>query len=97
MIVWRQVYSVKPGCAQDFMHLLQEIWGWLDNPVPHRIYMSMSGVVNRVVQEIEFEKFEEQQKFVADVFSRPEWPAARDRWQELEEVGTSQEFFRLVE
>ena len=97
MIVWRQAYSVKPGRARDFVHLLQEIWGWVDNPVPYRIYTPISGVVNRVVQEIEFEDFEEQHKFVADVFSRPEWPAARDRWQELEEFGTNTEFLRLVE
>ena len=44
-----------------------------------------------------FENFEERQKFMADVFGRPEWPAKRDRWFELADFGTSYEFFTLLE
>jgi len=46
---------------------------------------------------MECEDFEERQKWRADVFGRPEWPAARDRWFELEEFGANIEFFALVE
>jgi hypothetical protein len=59
--------------------------------------MPISGPHNIVVQEMEFEDFEELEKFTADVFSRPEWPAKRDRWYDLADFGGSDEFFRLVE
>ena len=97
MMLWRQVNAVKPGRAPDFVKLLQEIWGWLDSPVPHRIYRPISGPHGIVIQEMEFEDFEERQKFLADLYSRPEWPATRDRWFELKDFGGSDEFYRLVE
>ena len=97
MMVWRMVNAVKPGRGQDFVDLLQEMWGWLDSPVPHRIYVPISGPHMTVVQEMEFEDSEERQRFMSDMFSRPEWPAARDRWFELVVFGGSDEFFRLVE
>ena len=96
MIVERHVYAVKPGRARDFVRLLQEIWGWLDSPVAHRIYRPISGSANTVIQEMEFEDFGARQKWRADLFGRPEWSAAMARWHELEEFGSSVEFFRLV-
>ena len=77
--------------------MIKEIWGWLALPQVHRIYRPSIGPFNTVIQEIEFGDFEERQEFWADLQSRPEFPEAQKRWNEILDTGGSNEILRLVE
>jgi len=37
MIVQHQQFRIKPGCVDEAIELMQEMWK-LGDPIPHRIY-----------------------------------------------------------
>jgi hypothetical protein len=84
----------KPGCVDEAMEVMQDMWQLVD-PLPHRIYRGFTGPFDTVYQEIEFEDFEQYQKWWADTWSKI--APLRDKWQSLLETGGSAQLLRLVE
>jgi hypothetical protein len=98
MIVERHTWEMQWWTGVNgVVELIQETWGWLDLPITHRIYTTVTGVGNTVIQEIEFEDFEAREKFWADLNSRPEWGPTLEKWRDLGQVRWTVELLRLVE
>jgi len=69
-------------------------------PHPHpttRIYVPITGRVDVVHVETEFEDLEARGKFFAAVFSNSEAAPYLERWDELRGSGITDELLRLVE
>ena len=97
MIVQRMTFVAKPGCRDKMLEILQDLWKTGDRPPTHRIYVSISGPLNAIQQEIEFEDFEAREKFWADAMSAPGVEPLLKKLIELEDTGATSEFLRLVE
>ncbi len=87
---------VKPSRGNEAVEMLQDFWKRIDLPFTHRIYEPITGSFQEVFQEIEFEDFEQYEKFWADVGSNPEWPQWQEKWHTIE-VSTSVQLLTLVE
>ena len=94
MIVERQEFKVKPGCLDEAVEVMQEMWKLVD-PIPHRIYRGISGPFDTFYQEFEFEDFEQRQKWWAGVGTKI--APLMDKWDALRATGGSSELLRLVE
>jgi hypothetical protein len=94
MIVERQRFKVKPGCVDERIEIMQEM-GKLIDPIPHRIYRVIIGPYDTVYQELEFEDFEQREKWWADTW--PKIAPLMDKWRAVSETGGSSELLRLVE
>ena len=94
MIVQRQEFRVKPGCAGEAIEVMQEMWKLID-PLPHRIYLGISGPFDTIYQDTEFEDWEQRQKWWVDL--GPKIAPLMDKWLALVETGGSSQFLHLVE
>jgi hypothetical protein len=94
MIVQRQRFKVKLGCVDEAIEVMQEMWKLID-PIPHRIYRGITGPFDTIYQELEFEDYEQRQKWWADTGSKI--APLMDKWLALAETGGSGDLFRLVE
>ena len=94
MIVERRQIRVKPGCVGEAIEVLQEMWKLVDPP-PHRIYRGITGPFDTIYQELEFEDYEQREKWWAD--TGPKIAPLMDKWRALTETGGSSELLRLVE
>jgi hypothetical protein len=94
VIVERYQIAVKPGCADEFVELVQDIWKVVD-PIPHRIYTRITGPFDTVYQELEYEDLRQRQKWWAD--TGPKMGPFMDRWRALTDTGGGSELMRLVE
>jgi len=94
MIVERQVFKVKPGHVNDTVEVLQEMWKLVD-PVPSRIYTVIAGPHYTVYLDLEFESFEQREKWWADM--NPKVAPLMDRWYALVDAGGGIELLRPVE
>ena len=94
MIVERMQFRRKPGCADEAIELLQEMWKLID-PIPYRIYRRITGPFDTVYQELEFEDFEQREEWWAN--TGPKIAPLMDKWRALTETGGSSELLRLVE
>ena len=94
MIVERQEFRVKPGCLDEAVEVMQEMWKLVD-PLPHRIYRVITGPCDTFYQEFEFEDWEQRQKWWAGTGTKiaPLW----DKWLALVDTGGRSELLRLVE
>ena len=97
MIVQRMVFETKPGRREEMVEILQDIWKLMDHPPTYRIYRTITGQFNEVFMEIEFEDFEQYEKFWADAVSHPERPPLIEKWFTVVDSGSSTEFLTLVE
>ena len=97
MIVERHTCFLKAGCAREGADSLKGIWERLALPTVHRIYRQAIGPLNVVVQEVEFDDFEERQEFWANCQASPEWQEWSKEWRELQAPGGSNEILVLVE
>ena len=94
MIVERMQFRRKPGSVDEAIEIMQEMWKLID-PIPHRIYRGITGPHATIYQELEFENFEQREKWWAD--TGPKIAPLMDKWRALTETGGSQELLRLVE
>ena len=95
MIVERMTFKEKPGRTAEAVKMLQDSWKWPGLPmITHRIYRTISGKFDEIIQELEFEDFEARDKFWADVPWSPEF---MEKWVALGDSGGSREFLTLVE
>ena len=94
MIVQRQRFIVKPGRVNEAVEMMQEMWKLVD-AIPHRIYRSISGRHNTIIDELEFEDFAQYQEWWAD--TGPKIAPLMEKWHALVDTGGSTEFLRLVE
>jgi hypothetical protein len=99
MIVQRSTHvAAKPGNRDEMVEILQALWKLGPHPTPtHRIYVPITGRMDVVHVEIEFEDLEARAKFFAAAFSMPEAAPYLERWDELRGSGTTDELLRLVE
>jgi hypothetical protein len=93
MILQRQRFTVKPGCVNEAIEILQEMWKLVD-PIPHRIYRGIAGPLNTFYQDLEFEDFEHRDKWWANM--RPKVAPLMDKWNACQSTGDNQ-LLRLVE
>ena len=99
MIVQRSTYAAaKPGNRKEMVEILQALAKLNPHPQPTvRIYVPMTGRVDVVHVEIEFEDLEARAKFWAATGSIPEAVPYLEKWDELRGSGITDELLRLVE
>jgi hypothetical protein len=98
MIVQRSSYVAKPGNRREMVEILKALHKLDPHPHPtYRIYVQITGSVDVIQQEIEFEDQEAREKFWAAAFSIPEVAPYLKRWAELRDSGETTELLRLVE
>ena len=94
MIVVRQEFRAKPGCRREAIEVLQEMWKLVD-PIPHRIYQGITGPRHTIYQELEFEDWEQREKWWAE--SDPKTAPLREKWRALIDTGGGNQLLRPVE
>ena len=94
MIVERMQFRRKPGRVDEAIEIMQEMWKLID-PIPHRIYQGITGPYDTIYQELEFEDFEQREKWWAD--TGPKIAPLMDKWRALTETRGNSELLRLVE
>jgi hypothetical protein len=97
MIVQRVTYAIKPGSQSKMAEILKDLWKVQDDPPTHRIYLTITGDREVIQQEVEFEDFDAQEKFWAGAESRPGVAPLLEKWAELRDTGSTNQFLRLVE
>ena len=97
MIVERRCYTVYEGREQEAIDILKEAWQGLDFPNAHRIYRTIVGPFDVVVQELEFEDLREREAFWADFFARPKTSELVEPWVQVRAPGGGSELWQLVE
>jgi hypothetical protein len=94
VIVERQEFRVKPGCLNEAVEVLQEMWKLVD-PIPHRIYRTITGPFNTFYQELEFEDLQQREKWW--IGTGEKIAPLMDKWNALNDTGGGSELLRLVE
>jgi len=79
MLVERFTFKAKPQCEEKLAAFYKE------GIKPERVYISRTGLRNRVALEMEFESFDERRKFWAAWDARPGLAAHFQRFSELAE------------
>ncbi len=98
MIVERMTFVMKPGRSKEGMEIVQELRKLVDLQTTYRIYLSITGQFNVLTEEIEFEDFEQREKFWADLGSKPEFAQLLEKWSAtVADSGGGREFLTLVE
>jgi cyclopropane fatty-acyl-phospholipid synthase-like methyltransferase len=86
--------ALKPGCVDEAIEVLQDMWKLVDS-IPHRIYRGITGPSDTFYQELEFEDFEQREKWWANTGLKI--APLMDKWRALRDTGGSDELLRLVE
>ncbi len=97
MIVQRMTFVAKPGHRDEIVEIVQDSWKLVDLPPTYRIYLPITGPSDAVYQEIEFEDFEQREKFWTDFMAMPGLGPLAEKWNKVRDTGNTDELLSLVE
>ena len=97
MLVNRLMYPVKLGCMEELVELTKAERERAKHPNASRIYTSHLGTHDVLAIEIEFENFEEYERYWTEWNASPEAAVFMEKFIRLTERGYINEIWRLIE
>lgn len=92
MIVERRTHYIKEGHTEEAVNLLlAEDWG-----VPVRLYQPLTGRMDVLVGEAEWESIEASNQYWLTWSTKPTAQAFLEQWQKLVEPAWTREFFEVL-
>jgi len=95
MILERRTYIPKLGKVNELVDMIKEGHGILDYSPKFRVLTPQVGPFGVVVHEIEYQDWEEREKFNTDLLKSGKWQPFLERWNQIVKQGGGNEFWTV--